>query len=547
MSDPPRRKSSVIEFHNPNGTVRIVGVHELNAADKALAAEFGYKPVFKREFGYLSTFSFAVSISGLFSTVATTFSYPLTAGGSAAAVWCWLIAGSGCMCIACAVSELVSAYPTCGGLYYTVSRLAPKNWVASISWVTGWLNLLGQIAGVASSEWGASALLLAAVSIASDFTYEPTVGQTVGVMAGLTVVTGLVNSLSTWWMEKMTKSYVIFHVLVLVTCCIALLALAQPSNGTPKHDAKYVFTDIHNVSGWTPTGWSFLFGFLSVAWTMTDYDATAHITEEIQEPEIKAPWAISMAMLFTYLAGFLFNIVLCFVMGDPDAILASPIAQPVAQIFDNVLGKGGGITFTVCAFIILKFVTFTAMQSLGRTVFAFSRDRLLPFSPVWTKVLPLTGTPVLAVWISVFWCVAINLIGLGSYTAIAGVFNVTAIALDWSYCIPIFCRLAFGQFQPGPWNLGPIFGPLTSAWACIWTFFVTIIFIMPTIRPVTAENMNYAIVYLAGILFFSTIYWFSRGRRFYTGPVVEAEVADESGSQARSSDDEMSKCRKEMS
>jgi hypothetical protein len=34
----------------------------------------------------------------------------------------------------------------------------------------------------------------------------------------------------------------------------------------------------------------------------------------ISEPEVKAPWAISMAMLFTYLAGFLFNIVLCFCM-----------------------------------------------------------------------------------------------------------------------------------------------------------------------------------------------------------------------------------------
>lgn len=131
------------------------------------------------------------------------------------------------------------------------------------------------------------------------------------------------------------------------------------------------------------------------------------------------------------------------------------------------------------------------MQSLGRTVFAFSRDRLLPFSNIWTKILPATGTPILAVWISVFWCIAINLIGLGSYTAILGVFNVTAIALDWSYCIPIFCRLFFGKFEPGPWNLGPIFGPLTSAWACIWTLFVTIIFIMPTVRPTTAENVSY--------------------------------------------------------
>jgi amino acid transporter len=96
---------------------------------------------------------------------------------------------------------------------------------------------------------------------------------------------------------------------------------------------------------------------------MTDYDATAHITEEISEPEIKAPWAISLAMLFTYLAGFLFNIVLCFCMGDPATILASPIVQPVAQIFYNSLGKSGGIFFTVCGFIIIKFVCFTAMVS----------------------------------------------------------------------------------------------------------------------------------------------------------------------------------------
>ena len=88
---------------------------------------------------------------------------------------------------------------------------------------------------------------------------------------------GLVNSLSTYWMEKMTKTYVIFHVLVLVTCCIALLA-KTPSD--LRHNASFAFTDVYNVSGWTPSGFAWLFGFLSVSWTMTDYDATAHITEE---------------------------------------------------------------------------------------------------------------------------------------------------------------------------------------------------------------------------------------------------------------------------
>jgi amino acid transporter len=231
--------------------------------------------VFKREFGYLSTFSFAVSISGLFSTTATTFIFPLEAGGSASVVWCWLISGAGCMCIALSVAELVSAYPTCGGLYYTVSRLAPRAWVPSISWVVGWINLLGQVAGIASSEYGAAQLLLAAVSIGRDFNWFPTTNQTVGVMAALTVLNGFINSLSTYWMEKMTKTYVIYHFGVLIACAIALLAVTEN-----KHDAKYVFTHVEGSAGWTPIGWSFLFGFLSVSWTMTDYDATAHITEE---------------------------------------------------------------------------------------------------------------------------------------------------------------------------------------------------------------------------------------------------------------------------
>jgi len=245
----------------------------------------------------------------------------------------------------------------------------------------------------------------------------------------------------------------------------------------------------------------------------------------ISQPEIKAPWAISLAMACTYVLGWLFNIVLCFCMGDPAEILASPIVQPVAQIFYNSLGKGAGIFFTVSAFIILQFVCFTATQALARTVFAYSRDRLIPMSWVWTKINPLTQTPLYAVWISVFWCIAINLIALGSYIAIAGVFNVCAIALDWSYVIPIACKLAFGKFKPGPWHMGK-FSPFVNAWACIWTLFVSIIFILPTIRPVTAQNMNYAIVFLAFILLCAAVFWYLGGKRYYTGPLIEAEIQE---------------------
>lgn len=60
---------------------------------------------------------------------------------------------------------------------------------------------------------------------------------------------------------------------------------------------------------------------------------------------------------------------------------------------------------------------------------------------------------------------------------------------------------------------------------------------MPTARPVTAENMNYAIVYLAGILAFAAVYWFVQGRKFYTGPLIEAAI-DENGSIDRSSEED---------
>lgn len=167
------------------------------------------------------------------------------------------------------VAELVSAYPTSGGLYFTISRLAPTKWVPSLSWITGWINLLGQVAGVASSEYGAAAMLLAAVSMGhgvdetGSFTYAITPEKTVGIMAALTILTGVVNSLSTYWMEKMTKTYVIFHVMVLVSCSIALLVMTKD-----KHSASYVFTNVEVESGWNPAGFSFLFGFLSVSWTM---------------------------------------------------------------------------------------------------------------------------------------------------------------------------------------------------------------------------------------------------------------------------------------
>lgn len=320
--------------------------------------------------------------------------------------------------------------------------------------------------------------------MSTNFSYLPTAGHTVGVMAASTLLHSILNSLKTSYLEKMTKTYVIFHIAVLAACCITLLVMCDN-----KHDSHYVWTDVTNSSGWTPNGWSFMFGFLGASWVMTDYDATAHIAEEIKNPEIKAPWSIAAALGFTWIGGWLFTIVLAYTMGDPTEILESPIAQPVAQIFYNVTGRSGGIFFTVAAYIVLNFTAMTAIQAGSRTIWAFARDELLPGSRIWYKINKSTDTPIYATWLFTVCCVLINLIGLGSYTAITAIFNLTAIALDWSYCIPVICKLLYGKFEPGPFHLGKASVPINVT-AVVWTTFVTIIYVMPTIRPVTAENVS---------------------------------------------------------
>lgn len=498
-------------------------------SDKRLG-ELGYKQEFKREFTYFSAFSFAVSVSGLFGTIATTFSYPLLAGDSACVVWAWAIAGVGCLCIAFSVAELVSAYPTSGGLYYACSKVFPRKWAPFMCWVDGWVNLLGQIAGVASSDYGAAQIILAAGQVGTDFNYTPTTGHIVGVMAGILVVQGMISCMPTRYIEKFTKFYVIFHFSALIAGAVALLAKTKP-----KFDASYVFTHVEPHNNWSPKGFSFLFGFLSVAWTMTDYDATAHICEEMSEPEKKAPWAISLAMVFTYVLGFMYNIVLCFCMKLPESVTEGQDSiyyltqsdQPVVMIYMS-LGKGGAIAFAVFMFIVINFLGLSALQAVSRTMWAQARDRMYPgSSALLYKVNSLTKTPVNCVIFCTILCIAINLIALGSQETISAIFNVAAIALDWSYCWPIIGKMLHPNlFKRGPWHLGRA-SLFVNFYAVAWTSFVTVIFFFPTERPVSKDNMNYAVVFFVFIIVASIICWFSGGSKVYKGPSATAPREEE--------------------
>lgn len=70
-------------------------------------------------------------------------------------------------CIGSSVAELVSAYPTAGGMYFVTKYVVPEDQVPIFSWIQGWCNLLGQTAGVSSVAYTVSQMLLAAASMDS--------------------------------------------------------------------------------------------------------------------------------------------------------------------------------------------------------------------------------------------------------------------------------------------------------------------------------------------------------------------------------------------
>ncbi|KAL2015764.1 hypothetical protein VTK56DRAFT_4855 [Thermocarpiscus australiensis] len=492
---------------------------EMDDADKRLAA-MGYKPVFKREFSMWSCFSFALSISGLYATIMATFMYPLYAGGAASVVWCWLIGGAGALALALSIAEISSSYPTSGAMYFTLKYLCTPEYLPVVAWLDGWLNLIGTITGTASSEYGAAQMLLSAVSIGTNFRYAPTQGHITAVMAALCVIHAMINSLSTAWLNKISSTYAVFHIAVLIAAAVSLLVLQKE-----KHDAEYVFTNLEPESGWTPPGFSFFFGCLSAAWIMTNCDGVGHIAEETKDPSRVVPIAITSASVFTFVVGFLYNIVLAYCMGDPRELLNSPTGLPVSQIFYNVMGPGPAVFFSITGFVVMNFVCIPSIHAGSRTVWAFARDEMIPLSRVWYRIHKRTDTPLFSVWLYASLCVLVNLIGLGSHILIAAIFNICAIALNWSYCIPILCKLRYGRFERGAWHLGRL-STAINVWAVAWNVFLSVIFLLPTIRPVTPENMNYASAVLAFVILFSILWWWLDGRKHYTGPRTHAHIVD---------------------
>lgn len=449
-------------------------------------------------------------------------------------------------------------------MYFVTKHVVPQKHVAIWAWIIGCkyckpyrcsvstfadylgCNFLGQAAGVASLAYTIGQMLLALVSmntaltdgeyafspcvdllhlpLSHMLTFRSTPAMIVGVAIIMLVTFGVVCSLTTRGLHRTIMWFAPINIIATIGICVAILRLTEDERSL-RERASFVFTDIRDGSGWGSKGFSFLLGFLNVAWVMTDYDGTTHMSEETHDASVEGPRAIQIAVVSSGVLGLLLNISLTFCLPEDymDSIIGSPTGFPVAQIFLNAGGKAGGSFMLFLVILVQIFTGASAMLANARMVYAFARDEALPFSRVWSKINRHTHTPVNAVWFVVAFCACLNFIGFGSTETIIAIFNLCAPCLDLSYIAVIFARLLYAgrddvaPFVAGKFELGWKSKPL-NVLAIAWVSFISVILFFPTSVPVTAQNMNYAVVVAAFVGVFSLGWWWAGARYKYTGP-----------------------------
>ena len=273
-------------------------------SDRQDLHDLGYAQELKRGMGWFSNFAISFSIISILAGGMTSYWLGMVAGGPLVITFGWLIVGFFVLMVGMAMGEICSAYPTAGGLYYWSAKLAKRNgpvW----SWFTGWFNLLGQIGVIASVDYALSIFIGFFIQLyAKDF--DLTVRSIFVIYLCVLITHGLINTFGVPVIRLLGDISVWWHVVGVAIIFVVLLVVPDNREGF-----DFIFTN-KNLTGWTGgafiTFYTFIIGFLLSQYTITGFDASAHVSEETFGARRSAPVAIVRAIYVSAIAAFLLNI-----------------------------------------------------------------------------------------------------------------------------------------------------------------------------------------------------------------------------------------------
>jgi len=497
-----------------------------HAEDEAILHRLGYAQVLYREMGGFSNFAISFTIISILAGCLTSYYIAFNNGGPVAITWGWLLVGAFCVLVAMAMGEIASAMPTAGALYFWASKLGGPAW----GWFTGWFNLVGQIAVTAAIDYGAAIFTTALLNL-----WFPTVvgTDTTAIFIVYTAIIALhltlnlmnvnllarLNSFSAWW-----------HMVGVVVIVAVLIAV--PDN---HQSAAFVFGETINNSGFSDTAIWFVFGIglLMAQYTITGFDASAHMSEETRLASRAAAWGMVMSVVVSVVFGFILLVAVTFAVPDVQGTLDA-VGNAVVYIWTGSLGTAWAEFLLLIAVVGQLFCGTASVTSASRMMFAFSRDGAVPGSRLWRKVarnrVPVNAVAAIAV---LSWALMVPTLANGAVGYLVGT-SIAVIGLYIAFALPIILRIRAGAgFEGGAWSLGHHYkwiAPLAVAWIAL----VTVLFLMPVSPngvPGAAEFdwnvVNYAPITVGGALVLFGGWYLLSARRWFTGPVREAGTDEE--------------------
>ena len=225
-------------------------------------------------------------------------------------------------------------------------------------------------------SFGLAGLISTTATVKSS--YVPTPGKTIGIYAAVLISHGTVNTFGVHILRYLNNSSILLHSVGVTSLAIALLAKA------PTHQsAKFVFATFNDGTGVTGyEGWSMraspayvaCCGALMSQYTLTGFDASAHLSEETRKASWSAPIGVISSVGFSSLFGFFVLMAYLFSIQNFDNTVNSAYLQPVVQIFVDVFGDDGAVVLMCLIMICVWHCGLFSMTSNSRMMFAFSRD-----------------------------------------------------------------------------------------------------------------------------------------------------------------------------
>ncbi|ORY11705.1 amino acid transporter-like protein [Clohesyomyces aquaticus] len=502
-----------------------VDVEIISDQDERELAKVGKKSVLRRNFAFLSILGFSCSLMVTWEGLFCVFVFGLMNGGPAGLVYGFFICWVGYLAIVASMGELVSMWPTAGGQYHWVHKLAPPKWRNLLSYITGWQSVIAWQALAASCGY-LTATSLQGLVINSQTSYSPTRWHGTLLIFAVMTLGLLFNTFLAKHLPKIENGILTMHIVFFFVVLITLVVLAPH-----KSTAEEVFTLFLNEGGYESKGLSFFVGLITPVFAMAGADGGVHMSEEIKHASKVLPWAMLGSILINGITGFAMLIAILFCIGDITAALTTPTGYPFIEILTQGTSSiAGGTAVSALLVVMFVFGTIAALASSSRQLWAFARDAAVPNAKFISYVYPRFKIPIVAIVSTFTITCLLSLINIGSAAVFNAIVSLSVAGFFGSYILPFSLILHARITRPETLEFGPFclgrWGVAINAFAVAWSVLVMFFSFWPTSVPVVPIAMNWSSLLWGATNIFAGVFWVLHGRKVYKGPVVEVRVAE---------------------